>query len=168
MKVKNQILFQIIFIFSISCTGFAQPSEEQIKEHFMQYLNTNDMLDYVIESLPSKKECKLVFKKEYAKEYHKWIHKQVKEKPPEKSPQPKIKVDVQVKSFITEQIPTKAAGAVKHIQDQLRPGITFYKISMLKEKGADYGIAYKYWVYINGKWLFFPLVKYGVYVNDNS
>ena len=45
---------------------------------------------------------------------------------------------------------------MKNILDKLQSGVTFYNVNMLKEKGAEFGVAYKYWVKIDTRWVYFP------------
>ncbi len=48
------------------------------------------------------------------------------------------------------------AGGMKNIKDKLLDGVTFYEVNFLRNAGDENGVAWKYWVNIDNRWVFFP------------
>lgn len=110
-------------------------------------------------SFPTLEECKLIFKGQNAYTYFGFLE-DLKTKMKDELAKPTEKyVDLKVESFTTEDIQAGTgnySGGMKNIAYKLQPAVIFYKIDLLKEKNAVGGNAFKYWVNINGKWIFFP------------
>jgi hypothetical protein len=47
-------------------------------------------------------------------------------------------------------------GGMIGIRNVFLPGVVFYKVSFLKKKEDEYGLAFKYFVFLNGRWVIFP------------
>jgi hypothetical protein len=68
-------------------------------------------------------------------------------------------LDISFETFTTEDIAAgkgNYAGGMTKLNGKLNPAITFYKVELLREVGATSGMAYKYWTFINSKWVFLP------------
>jgi hypothetical protein len=139
--------------------SFGQNYSEQAKTYFSKKLDSKVFLELCIKSLPTMDDCKLIYKGQNAYTYFGFIA-DMKSKFQEELKKPtETFVDLKVESFTTEDIHAgkgNYAGGMKNLADKLQPAVTFYKIDLLREKGAEFGVAYKYWANISGKWVFFP------------
>jgi hypothetical protein len=159
MKKQFLILSIISLFILLSFTAFSQNYSEQAKTYFGKYLDSKAMENLFLESLPTVDDCKLVFTGQNAYTYFGYIA-DMKSKPnTEKQKEPEKFVDLKIESFTTsdiEQDKGNYAGGMKTILDKLQTGVTFYKVDLLREKGAEFGVAHKYWVKIESRWVFFP------------
>jgi len=159
MKKKLKQLSLVIAILTATQFLFGQNNSEQAKTYFGKTLDSKAFLELCVKSLPTIDDCKLIFKGQNAYTYYGFIT-DLKSKFQEELKKPIEKfVDLKVESFTTEDVQSgkgNYAGGMAKIADKLQPAVTFYKIDLLREKDAEFGVAYKYWVNINGKWIFFP------------
>ncbi len=153
-KVFTALLFPLLSSYYASSQDYLK----QAQNHFSQYLNSHDFVHLMTESLPTLDECQMVFKEEAALEYHAFVETMKAKAEEELKTEPELFVDVRIEVFSTQDIEQQKgnyAGGMQGILDKLQPYVIFHKVSLLREKGAAYGVAYKYWVNINGRWVFF-------------
>jgi len=147
----------ILTFLTASFYSFAQDNLTEAKTYFSKYLNTNNFMEDWIKALPTLEECKLVFKGTNADSCFNYIE-EMKSKMKVETGTP-FYVDLQVESFTTVDIlqgKGNYTGGMGKIGDRLQKDIVFYKIELLKTKGAENGMAYNYWVKLNGRWVWFP------------
>jgi hypothetical protein len=67
--------------------------------------------------------------------------------------------NVVVETFTTEDMITnnsKNKDVVKMIKESFQPGVIFYRVSLRKTPTAESGNTFKYFVYLNCRWVIFP------------
>lgn len=137
----------------------AQNYSEQAKLYFGKLIDSKQVVELCSKSFPTLEDCKLVFKGANAFTYFGYIE-EIKSKMQEELQKPIEKyVEVRVESFSSEDVFANKgnyAGGMTGVSDKIQSSVLFYKIEFLKELGAEAGVAYKYWVNINGRWVFFP------------
>jgi len=149
----------VIFITLAAMTANAQNYSDQAKIYFAKYLTSKSMTELITKSLPTLDDCKLVFKGQNAYTYFGVIEEMKSKLGAELQKENETFVDIGIEIFSTQDIEQgkgNYAGGMKNIVDKLQTYVTFYKVELLREKGAEMGVAYKYWVNINGRWVFFP------------
>jgi hypothetical protein len=156
MRKKKINLFFIAVLFA--STSVAQDLSSNAKKYFGNYMHNSKLHEILVNSFPTQEEIKLIFKDNNAYTYFGWLidYKSQMLKKPDSS---NFYQSIRVESFTTEDVladKENYAGGMAKIKDYLKPGITFYEINYLKAEGDHSGMAYKYFVNINGKWLFFP------------
>jgi hypothetical protein len=139
--------------------AFAQQTNETAKENFKKYLDGKLFLEYAAKSLPTLDECKMIFKGSNADSVYA-LTQEMKAKLSQAGKSSETFVDVSAESFTTEDMLEGKRGAytggMKRIADKINPNIIFYKITYLRTVGAESGMAYNCWVYINKRWVFVP------------
>lgn len=149
----------LTFLLGLLAAAFvcAQQTNETAKEHFKKYLDGKLYADYAVKSLPTLEECKMIFSGTNADSVFSFTQ-QMKSKMSGEGAE--TFVDVRAESFTTEDMnagkPGEYTGGMKRIAGKIKPNITFYKISYLRTVGAERGMAYNYWVYVNKRWVFIP------------
>lgn len=154
----KKIVFTFLLIISVS--AFSQEKEE-IAAFFDQYLTTKSQLEMIEKSIPTLEECKLVFKGDDAKVYHDAIQSVKTEIEKMKKTIPN---ETFVKSTYEEFNSNDAIAGDKNstygmhrISKRLKPDIQYYMVSYLDQNGSQSRLSpYKFFVYLNGKWRFFP------------
>lgn len=167
MKRKTYRMIAVLLMTLVAVTTTAQDQSEQAKTYFGKHLDSKSMAELLIKSLPTLKDCRLVFKEKDADTYFKKIEEMKAEQGTELSEESEVFADVRVESFSTRDIEAgngNYAGGMEEIKDKLQPDVVFYKVSFLREKDAELGLAFKYWIYLNGRWVFFPK-PYSVFEN---
>ena len=160
MKVKlPAIITSLILLFNLN-SSVAQDYSQQGKLYFSGYLSTKAMSDLISNSLPTLEDCKLIFKGKYAYTYFGMLEEAKIELTKSINQENKSFEDVNLYAFSTQDIllgqANYASGILKENIENLQPYVIFYKLEFLKLKGDTAGISYKYWVNINGKWVFVP------------
>lgn len=143
----------------VSMSANAQNQSDQAKTFFASYQTSESMGRLIVQSLPTLEDCKTVFKGENAGIYFRAMEEMKSKSAVEPGQENETFADIEVDSFSTadiEQGNGNYAGGMARIADKLQSGVIFYKVSLLREKGDEYGLAYKYWVNIHGRWVFFP------------
>ena len=151
-------LITCIFIFLTGMASMAQKTAEEAKAFFNDYKTTETITDLIRRSLPTLEECEVVFSGDNAKNYFNSL-KEMKAKMNEPTKEGETFVDIGIEIFTTQDIKDgkgNYAGGMTKVVDKLNDNITFYKLEQLRTIGAEYGMAYNYWVYINKRWVFFP------------
>lgn len=159
MKRKIYTLTAVFLLTLVSLTASSQDLSGQAKTYFSKHLDSKSMAELILESLPTLEDCKSVFKEPDAETYFKAVEEMKAKQGTELSEETEAFADVRVESFSTRDIQEgngDYAGGMEGIVDRLQPDVVFYKISLLREKDAERGLAFKYWGFINGRWVFFP------------
>ena len=167
-KLKQKIMktFTITFLmqFTFLLTANGQDYSIEAKTHFFKYLNTKTHFDLLTKSLPSLDDCKLVFNGSNAYTYFGYVEEmreKLGERTKEDIPKEEVEtyVDCRINSFTTYDIQQgkgNYAGGMDGIKDKLQPNVTFYAVTYLREKDAELGVKWKYFVNIKGEWIIFP------------
>jgi hypothetical protein len=154
--MKYIISLIVILVFSAS-NIVAQDAAKQ----FTNVKSKKEMLTLISKSMPTLEDCKAIYKTKEDAEYYFKFSEDMKTKLSEelaKTEDEKF-VDISFETFTTEDIAAgkgNYAGGMTKLNGKLKPAITFYKVELLREKGAEYGMSYKYWTFINSKWVFLP------------
>lgn len=139
-------------------SAFAQDYSEQGNIYFSNYLSISSMTDLISKSLPNLEDCKLIFKGKYAYTYFGMIEELKAEFANLTKQENRIFEDVNLYAFSTQDITLGQAkycsGILKDNLENLQPYIVFYKLEFLESKGDEAGTSFKYWVNINGRWVF--------------
>ncbi len=139
---------------------FAQDYSEQAKGYFTKFLEPGSRKE-LINHLPTLDECKMVFTGLDAFTYF-GIMEAARQSFTEEFKMDTAKyVDVKVTCFSTQDIDLNKqnyAGGMRNARNRLQPYVLFYQVSMLRTVGAFGGSSLKYWVFINGRWVFFPKI----------
>lgn len=137
----------------------AQNYSDQAKTYFSKCSSSNSVVEIIVKSFPTLDDCKLVFKGDNAYTYFGKLEDIKSQIGSGVQRENQVFVENRVQVFSTQDIELgkgNYAGGMKSIVDKLQPYVTFYEITFLKVKGAEAGNSYKYWVNINGRWVFFP------------
>lgn len=159
MKLKIYTITTLILMTLIAMSTKAQDQSEQAKTYFSGYLDSKSMAELLIKSLPTLEDCRLVFKGKDAETYFQAVEEMKAKQGTELSEESEAFADVKVESFSTRDIEQgngNYAGGMEGIKDKLQSDAVFYKVSFLREKDAERGLAFKYWLHLNGRWVFFP------------
>lgn len=165
--MKNSIIFFVILLLSTAGI-FGQDATKQ----FENAKSKKEMLTLISKSMPTLEDCKTIYKTNEDACYYFKFSEDMKTKLTEeitKTEDEKF-VDISFETFTTEDIAAgkgNYAGGMTKLNGKLKPAITFYKVELLREKGAEYGMSYKYWVYINSKWVFLPK-PYSAFKNEQK
>jgi hypothetical protein len=158
--MKKTILIVLCLLLLQSINNLhGQDNSELAKKYFSKYHNNKAITELCLKSLPTLEECKLIFKGHYAIVYYSSLE-DWKKKLNEQLTKEDIKfTNGRVEYFTAEDIEHKKGNyplAMQVLENKLQPGVAFYDIIMLKNKGDKSGVDYKSVVYLNGKWIFFP------------
>lgn len=144
----------------ISFSTFSQEKNE-VTKFFDQYLTYKAQMEMIEKSIPTLEECQLVFIGDNAKVYHDAIQSFKKEIQ-------KMKVEVPDETFVKslyEDFSSNDAKAnnkkstfgMHRIAKRLKPNIQYYMVSYVDQNGTESRLSpFKFFVNLNGKWLFFP------------
>lgn len=154
--MKN-IISSLVIILICTSSIFAQDADKQ----FANAKSKKEMLTLISKSMPTLADCKAIYKTTEDAEYYFKFSEEMKAKLTEELTKPENEtfVDMRIESFTTEDIIAgkgNYAGGMARISSKLKPAVTFYGVELLREKGAEHGMTYKYWVYVNSKWVFLP------------
>lgn len=153
----KKTIYILSFITVVSFNAKTQSYTADGAKYFAEHLTSHGMTELISQSLPTLEDCKLIFKGDNADLYYRAI-KNKKNEIAAKTVDESFE-DLRINVFSTQDIEKGAgnyAGGMQNIVDKLQPYATFYRVTMLREKGANYGVSYKYWVNIKGRWVFFP------------
>ncbi len=159
MRLPMRFIFIFLSLLLMPSVMQAQDYSGQLKTYFMGYLKGSALLDMGMKSLPTLEDCKLVFKDEDAATYFKYVEEMRKKTGAETAKDTSVFVDVRIESFTSGDLVNgkgNFAGGMKNCADKIKPNCVFYEVNMLRTVGAEAGVSYKYWVNINGRWVFFP------------
>lgn len=159
MKAKFSKTIMLCFNLFIFSNAFGQNYSEQAKSYFGNYLDSRSISNLYMKSLPSLEDCKLVFTDQNADIYFNYVEG-IRSKLQDLQQVEFTKfIAVRVESFTTSDILNGYSnfdGGMKNIVDKIQPNVVFYKIDYLKQRDAEAGVAYKYWLKVNDRWVFFP------------
>lgn len=159
MKRKMYASVMIILMNLVAVMTYAQNQSDQAKTYFSSYLSSESMEKLILQSLPTLEDCQSVFEGQHAETYFRSLE-EMKSKPVNKPNEGnETFADLRIEYFSTSDIQQgkgNYAGGMERIVDKLQTGVIFYKVSLLRKKGDEYGLALNYWVWINGRWVFFP------------
>jgi len=147
------------FLLLISITGLkAQDYSETGKIYFRQ--NTlNKGAEAIKLHLPTLEDCKFVFNGTNPYTYYGFLE-EIKKSWQENTQKDTGRfADVLVSCFSTQDIDLgkgNYAGGMTKTRPKLQPYVLFYKVTLVKNPGEDYGNSMKYWVNIQGRWVYFP------------
>lgn len=157
---KATILFILTFFSSVyRLTVYAQDYSDQAKVYFSNYMSSKLMGELIVSSLPTKEDCSLIFKDSSAAIYYKTVQNKKTKFSNEIDKDITFYQGIRVSAFSKQDIQQgngNYSGGMNDIVDQLKAYATFYRVEFLKDKNDDSGYVYKYWVNINGRWVFFP------------
>jgi hypothetical protein len=157
-----------IILTALTLSLTAQDYSELAKVYFSKYLDSKSFSELTSMSLPTFEECKLVFKGQNAKIYFDYIDEmriKMEDELKKRTFEDELKIeletfaDIRIESFCTADIlqgKGNYAGGMKKLADKLQKNVTFYEINLLRTVEAEHGVAFKYWVNINGRWVAFP------------
>jgi hypothetical protein len=137
----------------------AQDYSAQAKIYFSKYQNSRAFIELCSKSLPTVDECKLVFKGQNAYTYFGYIEEVRTNISEQINKESENFADIRIDTFNSNDIQDNKgnyAGGMRRLKDILQGYITFYEVNLLRTKDAEFGVAYKYWLNINGRWVFFP------------
>ena len=137
------IILNLMFFTSV----YGQDYSSEAKSHFSKYLNTKAQVELISNCLPSIYDCKLVFKGINAFTYFGYIEDMKSKLSELEKINNKTFVDCRIESFTTYDIRNgkgNYAGGMEKIKDKLQHNVTFYRVTYLKEKDAEFGTSYKY------------------------
>jgi hypothetical protein len=124
--------------------------------YFSQHKDKNSFENFLFQSLPTLDDCIAIFKTNRDAYTYQGTIEDTKMEMKNDNSENQVVADIKVETFTTEDIKKgKGTGGMKYLVDKLNPNITFYEISLLKTKGAEHGISYKYWIKIDNRWVFF-------------
>lgn len=124
----------------------------------MQGLNA-DLPTFLTDMAPTLEDCKAVFKADAAQLVFTFSAELLAETRKGSDALLDGFVDFRTAKFRTEEAltdQTAVTGGMRDARDHLLPGITFYQVSYLREKGAEFGVTYRYFVKVGDRWVFFP------------
>lgn len=146
----------LLFIF-LGTQVKAQKTAEEAKTYFNDYKSSKSIIALISKSLPTKEECKLIFKEEYLETYFTYNEKLKEKIAAESQNANEDFVDISIETFTCQDIRDNKdnyAGGMNRILPKLKTDFTFYKVEQLRTVGAQSGMAYKYWLFINNRWVF--------------
>jgi hypothetical protein len=150
----------LLFTLTVSViTGYGQIYEDQAKSFFSKFKNSTEVAQYIYYNLPTLEECRLVFKGAVADTFYTKIN--ALKVPVEQvidSPEQRFE-GVKISTFSSDDVIAERGntnGGMIGIRNVFLPGVVFYKVSFLKKKEDEYGLAFKYFVFLNGRWVIFP------------
>ena len=148
------ILFLGLFLSSCGSTEESDP-----KVFFSSFMKRSEQMKNFIPKFTKIGDAKKIFKDdEFAKKYTDLIEEHMSKTPPSSKSSEEF-VDIRIDTFTTEDIVNgkgNYAGGMNKVVQYLKPNITFYKVNYLRTEGAQYGVAFKYFCYLDGKWVYFP------------
>lgn len=160
-NILKYVFFTSFIVLGVN-TAIAQDYSADAKVFFAKYLSTRSYFDLCKKSLPDLKDCKMVLKAEHAYtmfgamgDIKNGLDSEMVNRNNE------VFEDVKIEVFSTQDIELgkgNYAGGMKEVFEKLQPYVLFYKVTYLRKKGDDAGLAYKYWAYIHGRWVFFPAI----------
>lgn len=148
----------LFFFVLVSFQSFSQ-TDKEITDYFNQFLTVKSQFHLLNNSFPSLKDCEAVFIGDNAKIYFEGI-KKVKDEIEQILP--KLEDKKAIGSYFTKFTSDRAKNdkythGMNKIKDVLKPGITYYLINYQERGGVKSKYSpYKFFVYVNGKWVFFP------------
>lgn len=155
--MKKTFLFAAMVLLHLAV--LSQDRSAEAKKYFDQYLDSKKFGQMYFQALPTLAECEIVFKKDAAATYYKFVE-QTKEKIRSEAQyaQREMYAEVRIETFTVKDIQDNKGnypGGMQKILDRLLPGTVFYKVNMLRKKGAASGVAFNTFVYLNNRWVFF-------------
>ena len=163
--MKTKTIFLCLILVAITNILKSQDYSEQAKTYFGKHLDNKSLTELLKTSLPSLDDCKLIFKGQSANNYYGYIEEMKKKIATEQPKDMGTFVDLKLVVFTTNDIvqgKANCSGGMKTIVDKLQSNVTFYDVTLLKEKGAELGVSFKSWIKIENRWVFFPKMMDGV------
>jgi len=151
------IISSLVILLFCESRIFAQDAAKQ----FANAKSKKEMLTLISKSMPTLEDCKAIYKTTEDAEFYFKFSEDMKTKLSEETSKIEDEkfVDIRFETFTTEDIAAgkgNYAGGMTKLNGKLKPAITFYGVELLREKDAENGVTYKYWVYISSKWVFLP------------
>lgn len=137
----------------------AQNQSDQAKTYFSTYLTSKSIGELMLHSLPTLEDCQSVFNGGDAETYFRSIEEMKSKSGGGSNEGNETFADLRIEHFSTSDIQQgkgNYAGGMERIVDKLQPGVVFYQVSLLRKMGDEHGLAFKYWIRINDRWVFFP------------
>lgn len=141
-----------------------EPTEEDINSYFGKFLDPDaDLSILFLKAQPTIGDCKSIFTKEYYKEISDVYYLQYRElfDVPDNMNNLKSRQEFEIKSSTYSDIVNRKhllPGGMHMMLEKynsLNPGTKFYRV-VFKEKGAELGISFNVWCFLNSRWVFFP------------
>lgn len=155
----KKIILLTILSFCFSLYSYCQNYSKNAEVFFKKFKTKSSLMAYIINNTPSMEECKYVFKGNLSYTYFAKLTEMKRKGMFQSNDTEQSFEGVKVESFTTEDIiagKSNISIGMQSAKDFFHPGVIFYKVSFLRQKDAEDGIAYKYFIYINCKWLMFP------------
>ncbi len=156
--MTKKVIKLLLLVVLTTSNCFSQDLSDNAKKYFGNYMNSKKFYDMLVTSFPNQENVKLVLKDSSAFKYFDWLIAN-KSKMLKKSDSAIVYEDIRIESFTTEDVLSDKknyAGGMSKIKDFLKPAVIFYEVNYLKKKGDQFGMAFKFFVNINGNWLIFP------------
>lgn len=153
----NKILLSAAFVFTC-VTAKSQNYSDAAISFFKKFKTIDAVEAYALQNFPTLEDCRYVFKGNAAYTY---FAKVTEGKKVAANDAKNVETfgDVKVESLSTEEMITnngKNTEAVNFIKERFQPNVMFYMISLRKDKNSDAGNEFKYFVFLNCRWIMFP------------
>jgi hypothetical protein len=133
---------------------------EPANTYFNRYSDTRSFMNFMVASLPTEAECKLIFVGEDATKYFQFIsqiRKQLLLQVARAEEERVEKVDINAftyADFETGKVRNSAGQQLASILPKFKQSFTFYETQIKTSPGYSFSDAYRYWVKVDGKWVF--------------
>lgn len=146
----------LVLLIFLPLSLFSQGDSTEIANFFQGYLDKEARAKFLEQALPTYEECQYVFKPEYVDQFYKYIQ----DLPP-------VQLKVDEKEYVTcsirshivresEDIHKRLTGGIYWSDTTVNNNIELFTVRYLRNESATYGLRYSNFVYINGRWVFFP------------
>jgi hypothetical protein len=148
------IMLSVISALSLNAQDYSEAGKTYFRQNIL-----NKGPEALIRHLPNLEDCKLVFNGTNPYTYYGFLEEMKKNWQENTQSDTSHFVDVLVSCFSTQDIDQgkgNYAGGMTKTRPKLNPYVLFYKVTLTRKLGDDYGNSMKYWVNINGRWVYFP------------
>ena len=156
--MKTAKMFLLFFVI-YNANSFSQNKTDEAKAFFSEYHNSKDYHNLCVASIPTLEDCRLVLKGPDCDVYYNYV-KKIESSIKEESKKEIVKyATVKIQSFTSEEVKNgtaNATGGMTQISEKLKSNVIFYDVKYLKKSTDEFGFSSKYWVNLNGVWVFFP------------
>ena len=135
------------------------PTQKEIESYFSRFLEPDiDVVGLMLKAQPNIADCKAIFTEEYFREvysFNSMIYRSMLEGEGNLD-QISTKDVFDIRSTKKDELEKEVTSERKRIfVESLRPNVIFFTVSF-KNYGTEYGTSFSFWVFINGRWVFFP------------